>query len=204
MSAPWIPLKRVGRLYGVLIRLLFTFSKPGNQLKQMDVSYETFNLDELMMGIKEEEKDEKRRDKYDIVKQVAEVINTNISSSQIQENKSNMSFVAAQNNMLHRILSFSSDCQVERLYAKYTSNMESPLGKIVVVGFLRALLNICNLSKPKYSGSNQGTSQFYDSKFEIQYNLQGLSTFFKEEKLIKYRNLLKDFDSKHTIINKLG
>ena len=48
-SAPWIPLKRVGRLYGVLIRILFTFSKPQNQLKQVDVSYSTFNLDELMM-----------------------------------------------------------------------------------------------------------------------------------------------------------
>jgi len=87
LSAPWIPLKRVGRLYGVLIRLLFTFSKPQNQLKQVDVSYAAFNLDELMMEDnnkkEEEEKIETRRDKYEMVKNLSEVINTNISSSQM-------------------------------------------------------------------------------------------------------------------------
>lgn len=101
-------------------------------------------------------------------------------------------------NSLSRLIGLSQDREVERFYARYTSNLESPLGKIVVVGFLRAMLNICSFSKPKVSNHAQfkpapSSAQFYDSKLEIQHNLSGLSKYLGEESRLRLKKNLTEF-----------
>lgn len=49
-----------------------------------------------------------------------------------------------------------------------------------------------------------GQAQFYDSKYEIELNLEGLSYFFKKEKLLKYLNVLRDYNASDSLISVLG
>ena len=79
--------------------------------------------------------DSQKRDKYELVGKIADCINQNMASSNVHDSRQLDKSFRNDKGSLNRLLQFSNDREVERFYARYTSNMESPLGKVVVVGF---------------------------------------------------------------------